>query len=128
MCSKNWSKFVSLEPLKLKPKPKPESGTTEQYDFDKDQEVEDNDEKEDEQQAPVIIVVVDDEAFYYYCCLGFLPPFLSSTISRKVYCFLDLIFFFLVSFFGFGYLIFKFDFLGCGLMTDVLGFNLIQWV
>ena len=71
-----------------------ESGTTEQFDFDKDKEVEDNDKEEDEQQALVIIIViVDDEALCCYCW-GVLPTFLSFTISRKVYCFLDLIFFF----------------------------------
>ena len=95
-----------------------ESKTIEQSNFDKDEEVEDNNKEEDEQQALVIIIVViDDKALCCYCW-GVLPAFLSSTISRKVYCFLDLIFFFfLVSFFGFGYLIFGFDFLGLGICS-----------
>ena len=61
-----------------------ESGTIEQFDINKDEEVEDNDEEENEQQAPVIIIVVVNNEAFYCCCWGVLPAFLSSTISRKV--------------------------------------------
>ena len=100
-----------------------ESETIEQFDINKDEEVEDNDEEENEhcrrrqQRSPLLLLLRGSP------CLSFLYYFKKSLLFPRF----DF-FFFLVSFFGFGYLIFEFDFLGCGLMTDVLGFNLIQWV
>ncbi|KAK7851438.1 hypothetical protein CFP56_041906 [Quercus suber] len=58
-----------------------ESGTTEQSDFDKDEEVEDNDKEEDEQQAPICSLLVPasskpgkiemySPAFYAACTAG----------------------------------------------------------
>ena len=97
-----------------------ESKTIEQSNFDKDEEVEGNNKEEDEQQALVIIiVVVDDKALCCYCW-GVLPAFLSSTISRKVYCFLDLIFFFFSSFI---FWVWVFDF-----RVWFSGFGYLFWV